>query len=242
MILHPGAHFGDSPTPVGVGVGGRIEGAPGATPNREPAVVHRSDCSRASPLARADFASSPPRRWHLHTACFTDEAFVSATPEGLRGTRREAGERWEGSEQRGLRRQDGETRDAKRVLKFRRLHLVHSSTVTARQTVAVIALILEFSLSPFMPLAFSLLLFLSLAFTLIPLFRLPTITFHRRGFRDDWNNFLRKISPCRDIRLSLRSAFHVQSVYVHVYEQIFLHGNNARTFCSFGIQSTSLKL
>lgn len=163
MILHPGAHFGDSPTPVGVGGGGRIEGAPGATPNREPAVVHRSDCSRASPLARADFASSPPRRWHLHTACFTDEAFVSATPEGLRGTRREAGERWEGSEQRGLRRQDGETRDAKRVLKFRRLHLVHSSTVTARQTVAVIALILEFSLSPFMPLAFSLLLFLSLS-------------------------------------------------------------------------------
>lgn len=37
--------------------------------------------------------------------------------------------------------------DAKRVLKFRRLHLVHSLAVTARQTVAVTALVLEFSLS-----------------------------------------------------------------------------------------------
>lgn len=89
----------------------------------------------------------------------------------------------------GLRRQDGETRDAKRVLKFRRLHLVHSSAVTARQTVAVIALILEFSLSPFTPLAPA--LSLSLTFALVLLLRstpfLRPLVFHRRatGFRDD---------------------------------------------------------
>ncbi|KYN37033.1 hypothetical protein ALC56_08824 [Trachymyrmex septentrionalis] len=45
MILHPGAHFGDFPHPIGSGESRPFRLFP------EP-----------SPLARADFASSPPRR------------------------------------------------------------------------------------------------------------------------------------------------------------------------------------
>lgn len=60
MILHPGAHFGIPPRSH---VGGGTPDAPSAraTPNRGPPNTSRT---AASPLAHADFASSPPR--HLH--------------------------------------------------------------------------------------------------------------------------------------------------------------------------------
>lgn len=103
-----------------------------------------------SPLARADFASSPPRRtpapraFHGRRGSLVPAAPPPSPPPPprLRGLRS-----WDGGDEEGTGRKDRETRATKRVLKFRRLHLVHSSAVAAQQTVAVTALILEFSLS-----------------------------------------------------------------------------------------------
>ncbi|KYN29759.1 hypothetical protein ALC57_00764 [Trachymyrmex cornetzi] len=100
-----------------------------------------------SPLARADFASSPPRRTPASRAFHGRRGSLVVVYSRLSSLpRRHSADstvRWNGDEG----RKDREIRATKRVLKFRRLHLVHSSAVAAQQTVAVTALILEFSLS-----------------------------------------------------------------------------------------------
>ena len=104
-----------------------------------------------SPLARADFASSPPRRTPASRAfhgrrgslVYSRLSYPVATTAAPRRDSADSAVRW--NEVEG--RKDREIRATKRVLKFRRLHLVHSSAVAAQQTVAVTALILEFSLS-----------------------------------------------------------------------------------------------
>lgn len=68
MILHPGAHFGDSPTPDS----GESRAPLGATPNREPAVgAPLSGCfqSRVHWPALTLRHRHPVVRRHLHTAC-----------------------------------------------------------------------------------------------------------------------------------------------------------------------------
>ncbi|KYQ49175.1 hypothetical protein ALC60_11789, partial [Trachymyrmex zeteki] len=73
MILHPGAHFGDFPHPIGSGESRPFRLFP-----------------ESSPLARADFASSPPRRVvRRHRVRFTDDEALSypAAAPRLRGFR-----------------------------------------------------------------------------------------------------------------------------------------------------------
>lgn len=138
MILHPGAHFGDSPTSDS----GESRAPLGATPNREPAVgAPLSGCfqSRVHWPALTLRHRHPVVRRHLqHRVCFTDEAFVPAAADRFvqDGVARTDGEKGKAMGKPGSQRQDGETRETRRVLKFRRLHLIHSSAVTARQTVA----------------------------------------------------------------------------------------------------------
>lgn len=206
MILHPGAHFGDFPHPID---SGGIEGAPlGATPNREPAVVHRSGCFQS----RVHWPALTLRHRHpvvrRHRVRFTDEALVPTA-------RRKEGAK-------GAGRKDRETRATKRVLKFRRLHLVHSSAVAARQTVAVTTLILEFSLSlpPLSPSAFppSLPVTLSLSLSLVFFLLLSFLALGKPA------DFLRKISARRDIGF----LCEVHSDFVYVLPNILLRNIFAR--------------
>lgn len=167
-----------------------------------------------SPLARADFASSPPRRTPAPRAF-----------HGRRGSRihRRRHRRRDSADCswniKGVGRGDGETRATKRVLKFRRLHLVHSSAVAARQTVAVTALILEFSLSlprflPPLP-SLSLVFFLLLAFLV-------------HGVQPA--DFLRKISARHDIGFLREVHSDFTRITKYFITKYFCTQNNTRFY------------
>lgn len=139
MILHPGAHFGDSPTPDS----GESRAPLGATPNREPAVgAPLSGCfqSRVHWPALTLRRRHPVVRRHLHTACVSRMRLsyppprIASSRTGWRGRIREKGKAMGNPVCSGKMKR--ETREMRRVLKFRRLHLIHSLAVTTRQTVA----------------------------------------------------------------------------------------------------------
>lgn len=101
MILYPGAHFGDSLPPPAPERQSRAP--PGATPNREPAVGATAPAvsQSPSPLARADFASSPPLRRSVGTCTprvfhgrgFSYPVAAAATSRITRGMGRKREER-----------------------------------------------------------------------------------------------------------------------------------------------------
>lgn len=201
MILHPGAHFGDFPHPIGSGES--------RVPPLEPRpIASRQSCTRSGCFqSRVHWPALTLRHRHpvasyAGTACVSRTTKLSRIPP----PRRDSAD----SVQTGMRGgKTGETSATKRVLKFRRLHLVHSSAVAAQQTVVVTALILEFSLSlprlhP-LPFPFSFSCFLS--FTIFP-----------RAFGEP-ADFLRKISDRRDIGF----LCEVRSDFIHAYYQIFYY-------------------
>lgn len=131
-------------------------------------IASRQSCTRSGCFqSRVHWPALTLRHRHpvvrRHRVRFTDDEALSYPPRRhrRRHRRRDSADsaRGTGGMRREWGRKDRETRATKRVLKFRRLHLVHSSAVAAQQTVAVTALILEFSLSltrfhPPLPLSF----------------------------------------------------------------------------------------